>query len=457
LIGTFKITSVQVSAVLCFLGLITSPSFAQERDELHGPRFVANSFFGLVTHGMTRGAMLAAMEDLNIRAARVDFIHAHLEPVPGIYSLEPENQIINHAAVGLAAGVDQLPILHPPPYVLPRSYSNFQDVGDRSNSLAEEYAFALATKFKGKIQNWQIGNEPNMQVWKQRYVDYLKACYRGIKRGDPNNRVVLAGFAGSEDENLEAVYRLGGKGFFDVIASHSYTRPRLPEPGGFLTRIKGLCDVMKKYGDDKPIWVTEVGWNGVEPSMLQYLRTKYPHHRDYSCSEEDQARGLARLYLISATVPRIERVYFMNLFQVARYAEHHWEDADAYIGILGPATGIGHRPKEAYFAYKTVVNMINESNYVQRLDTGPRIWALAFKRTESAMIALWSLDDNVTVTLSDASMIKSVTSMVGTPIQLSPNKLQLSGRPIYVATSPADLASLKTQIAQAQVNVHRHN
>ena len=425
---------------------------SSENDDIHGPRFVPNSFFGTTTHGgLDESVMIAALNDLNIHGARVDFLRGHFEPQPGKYNLSAENNVlIVSADSGPRANVDQLAILHPPQYVVELLGSKQPD--NRNSILAEKYAFAVASRFKGKIRHWQIGNEPNMAVWREHYVAYLKACYRGIKRADPDNKVVLAGFAGIERTHLEAVYLYGGKGYFDIIASHSYTRPKLPEEGGYLQKIKALHDVMAKHGDDKPLWVTEVGWCGVEPSMLTYLQAKYQHHRNYSCTEEDQARGLARLYLISSTVPWIERVYFFHLFQEAQYTDHHWENSDFYIGVIGSAAeAFGQRrPKDAYYALRTVVRMISESRYVERIDLGSRIWALVFQRDQDAIVALWSLDENVTLRLEDASMIKGLTSMVGTPILITDNKLRLSGRPIYVAAQLKDLDLLKGRIIEAQ-------
>jgi hypothetical protein len=193
-----------------------------------------------------------------------------------------------------------------------------------------------------------------------------------------------------------------------------------------------------------------MGWNGVEPSMLEYLRSTFPSHRSYACSEEDQARGLARLYLISATVPWIERVYFFHLAQEAPYTEV-MEPADFYMGLFTPWLEGRPRPKDAYFAVKTVIGMLDGSTFRERLDLGSRVWALVFERNDEALVALWSLDDGVTVELTGASMIQSVTSMVGTPVLVSGNRLRLSGRPVYAKARRADLESLRSAIHEAEV------
>ena len=405
---------------------------------LHGRRFIPNDFFATTTHGNDDGSV-KLLRELNMRGVRIDFPFEVPEPGAAPAELSDRLWMFNSVNVGVKYDLDQLVLLKP---------SRWPTAGDPESSQAvEDAVYRVALKYKGKVKYWEASNEPNMAILKERYVLLLKAIYKGVKRADPANKVVLAGFAGIEDLHLDAVYRYGGKDFFDILASHSYTRPHLPEEGGYLSKIKALHDVMTKYGDDKPMWVTEVGWNGVEASMLPYLRAKYPGHRSYACTEEDQARGLARLYLLSATMPWIERVYFFHLNQEAPYTGI-MENADYYMGLHSPWMG-HNRPKDAFFSVQTVIRMLDQSTFVEQIDLGPRTWALVFERGPNAMIALWSLDDNVTMQLEDASMIKEVVSMVGTPILVADKQLSLSGRPIYVQLDANNLDAAKAQVKRS--------
>ena len=411
---------------------------------LHGERVIPNTFFATTTHVNSEDA-IRFMKDLNMRTVRIDFPYVGLEPSPGQYNFDPELWIIRSADLGLEHGLDQLVVVTTPPPWSQTENGTFPN--DEHAGAFEEFMFQIASKYKGKITHWQAMNEPNMALWKERFIVFLKAFHTGVKRADPANKVVLCGLAGDAPAQLDTIYRLGGKDYFDILASHSYTRPALPEPGGYL-HIQALHDVMTKYGDDKPLWVTEMGWNGVEASMLAYLQDKFQGHRAYACTEEDQARGLARLYLISATIPWIERVYFFHLHQESPYTEV-MEHVDYYMGLFTPWLEGNVRPKDAYFAVKQVINVLNEATFKERLDTVEQVWALAFTRDEEATVALWSLHDGVIMTLQDASMIRDVTSMVGTPVLVDAGRLPLSGRPIYVRTSLSDLPRLKAQIQAA--------
>jgi len=414
---------------------------------LFGSRFIPNNFFATTTHVNNEGD-IKLLGSLDMRTVRVDYAWVGFNPARGQYVFPADMWFIRSFDLGIERGLDQLPVLNVPPdwAVGERgTWPNDQSVAD-----LEEAVFRMASRYKGKITHWEASNEPNMALWRERYVVFLKAFCKGVKRADPNNKVVLAGFAGAEHAQLDAAYRHGAKEYFDILNSHSYTRPHLPEPGGYVEKIQALRDVMRKYGDNKPLWVTEMGFNGVEPSMLQYCRAKYEGHRTYSGTEEDQARGLARLYLISAAIPWIERVYFFQLCQEAAYTDVVVH-CDAYMGLVTPGWMEGQsRPKDAYLAVKTVINMLNQSTYKEKLDLGSRIWALVFGREKDALVALWSLDDNVFMRLKDASAIKSVVSMVGTPVLVADNALALSGRPVYLLVDHDKLEGLKLQIHQAQ-------
>ncbi|HJN14058.1 MAG TPA: hypothetical protein QGH10_01135 [Armatimonadota bacterium] len=456
---------------------------------MQGPRHIPNSFLAIKTHWNTELA-IEALDDLGITAVHVDFNHNELEPTRGEYDFSDENRVIRSADLGARHGLDQTAIVtHPSEWLrVPGSAAMFPN--DDGVEAFEEFMYRVAVRYKGRIRYWQAGGEPHMPTWQGRYVTMLKAFWRGVKRADPDNKVVLAGFSGgnyrhrsAEPEFLDIIYRHGGKDYFDIVASHPYCWPLMPEEGRMLETIGNMRKVMEKNGDAKPLWITEIGWAGVEPSMLGHLQQDF-WHRHRSVSEEDQARALARVYLVAATVPWIERVYTFHLSGIpdAGYAEI-LSNPDFYMALWTPWLGDRVRPKEAYFAVKTVVAMIGESTYAERIDLGPDVWALVFQRDTEAVVALWTTGEDQVLTLGDTSMVTGVTSMVGTPVLISdseipeaelknqdgetivredwsidwdgPNTLSISGRPIYVKTDLGNVDRLKTQIQTAAARPKR--
>ena len=125
-----------------------------------------------------------------------------------------------------------------------------------------------ATRFRGKVRNWEIWNEQNIpSFWPNpnptNYFAALKIAHRTLKEIDPACRVVIGGFAGIRLDFIEELYRLGAKDCFDVMNFHLYADHSALNVAerNFDLQIEDLKRLMAKYGDaDKPFWMTETGW-----------------------------------------------------------------------------------------------------------------------------------------------------------------------------------------------------
>ncbi|WP_413561121.1 cellulase family glycosylhydrolase [Bdellovibrio sp. HCB209] len=144
-----------------------------------------------------------------------------------------------------------------------------------------KFAKAAAARYKGKIDVWELYNEPNQKryqvvkpaVWPDHYTALLKAAYPAIKSVNPNATVLVGGLSPvpttqggyiSAVEYLTRIYQLGGKNYFDAVAFHPYTYPDFPSTktpwNGWQIMENGIRSTMVTYGDSaKKIWVTEIG------------------------------------------------------------------------------------------------------------------------------------------------------------------------------------------------------
>jgi polysaccharide biosynthesis protein PslG len=139
-----------------------------------------------------------------------------------------------------------------------------------------DFARWAAGYWKGRVDAWEIWNEPDQRNWFDAgladYVTLMRAAYPAFKAGDPDAEVVLAGPSSNDDGWMRQVYALGGKGSFDVLATHPYQGigdypPEYREPDGgtyrwWFTHLPAVRQVMIDNGDAaKPIWFTEFGWS----------------------------------------------------------------------------------------------------------------------------------------------------------------------------------------------------
>jgi hypothetical protein len=126
------------------------------------------------------------------------------------------------------------------------------------------YVRTVVMRYQGRIQAYEIWNEPNAKKFWTGNIDQLIALTREaaiiIHCIDPQAVVVsppATGFTGSK-WLLEFLSK-GGSQYVDVIAYHFYLTPKPPE--AMLQLIDAVKQVMIESGvQSKPLWDTETAW-----------------------------------------------------------------------------------------------------------------------------------------------------------------------------------------------------
>lgn len=149
------------------------------------------------------------------------------------------------------------------------------------------FASAVAERYRGRIQHYQIWNEPNIfpewgnqPVDPEAYTDMLCRTYRALKAIDPEIVVISAALSPTvalTPENLnefiflQRMYDAGAADCFDILSAQAYgffsgpTDRRLRSVVINFPRHLYLRDLMVANGDaDKPVWISEAGWNPID-------------------------------------------------------------------------------------------------------------------------------------------------------------------------------------------------
>lgn len=137
-----------------------------------------------------------------------------------------------------------------------------------------QFASAAASHFSGRIDHWEIYNEPNMKgITPANYTSMLKGAYSAIKAVDSGDVVITGGLAAvpqtgnglyGATDYLKGIYANGGEGYFDAVGYHPYTYPYMPSASdswnGWQIMEDGIRGTMVANGDsDLQVWMTEVG------------------------------------------------------------------------------------------------------------------------------------------------------------------------------------------------------
>jgi len=215
------------------------------------------------------------------------------------------------------------------------------------------------------IRAWQIWNEPH--AWwgwdvsrsrKERkyrfpahYVRVLRAAYKAVKQADKGAKVVLAGLTTDSWRYLEQIYRAGGRGSFDVVASQTFTG----KTSNLYKTLRYLRGVMRKYRDQrKGLWITETSW----PAALG--RAKFPRgQRPFATTDAGMARKVKDLFTMARKAARdknvrLGRVYWYEW--ASPYASKNW--IFDYGGLLRIGPGWSFQPMPALAAYRAAARSL---------------------------------------------------------------------------------------------------
>lgn len=258
-----------------------------------------------------------------------------LEPEPGQWDFRPVDRVLTaYRAQGIEVLVS---IVEPPEWARDPS----EDELLRDYAAFEKAMAVLASRYRGQIRAWEIWNEQNLayayggKVAVEPYCRLLEAGYRGVKRGDPSALVLFGGLTptGVNDPAiaiddvayLEQFYALDGgrcTQFFDILGAHANATHNPPDtmwpdnpgpgpgwqdhPSFYFRRVEQLRDVMERYGDTRPVWITEFGWTTANQAP--------GYEYGVNVSEQDQARYLVRAFEIARSEwPWVTGMFVWNL------------------------------------------------------------------------------------------------------------------------------------------------
>ena len=251
-------------------------------------------------------ATIRNFKQLGVGWVRLDFDWSTLEPSRGWYDVAGYDAVVRALR---DAGIQVLGLVsYTPTWARGGKPSKFCPP-ERASDYAR-FAAQLAARYAPMgVHAWEIWNEENTaQFWRPgpsplRYVDLLRHAYSAIHAADPDAMVLIGGLAQARNtptsiaalDFLRLLYRDGAQPFFDALADHPYSSPRLPADESssnnwqrMAATSPSLRSVMSAKGDSsKQIWITEYGapTNG-----------SYPDHQAVVISEERQAQMVAQAY-----------------------------------------------------------------------------------------------------------------------------------------------------------------
>jgi hypothetical protein len=229
----------------------------------------------------------------------------------------------------------------------------------------QNYVETIATKYKGRIKDYEIWNEPNSKGFYSgsipQLVQLAQIAYTTIKRVDPSAIVTSPPVAGDNLNWLEDYLKAGGGKYADVIGHHFYVNPGPPEL--MVPLIEHVRQIMERNGvGHKALWDTETGW-AIQDQEGTVQPATGGGFNGIVLSENQAAGYVARSYILNWAAGA-ERLYW--------YA---WDD-----GVMGLAEKDWKTPKAAGIAYEQVEKWLGGARMTSCGSDAADVWTCAITR-----------------------------------------------------------------------------
>jgi len=309
------------------------------------------------------------------------------------------------------------------------------------------FCASMIKHFHGRVKYWEVLNE---RFAHPQYPELLRIAYEEIKKAD-RTALVFPNLMWHELDVRHDLRRLrdryaetGEHRFFDLISLHMYQAPQGNTPPdlcipSYEESFAGLRKVMRQFGGEKPIWMTEGGftWDSYYSHMAPLPACDVWHQRGWwrhaiAAPDKRGQQALAAAYCARKYV----------IFAYLRCAKFFYFVFN-HLGVLGCYDSLlefDDTPKLPYISHAQSVRMLHGAEPMRKLSLGEKVRGYAFRHADGrTCVALWNVDDRdaeLTVRLPAKEL--EVEDVLGNPIapkaEGAKTILPCGAAPTYVRT-----------------------
>ena len=259
------------------------------------------------------------------------------------------------------------------------------------------YVRAIATRYKGRIHEYEVWNEVNLKSFysgtREQLFTLAKDAYEVIHEVDPTATVLSPSVTGGYDVGWFKHYLdLGGGKYADVIAYHIYTSPKSPEAG--VDVIHQVLAAMHERGVNKPLWNTESGYT-ITSDFAQFT---------------PEGGSLSRILSHEEAVGYVMRAYVLNWASGA--SRLYWYDWDG--ARMGLGDNSGHTKKPSAYGYATIERWMVGAILRSCDSDAEQNWTCVLDRDSQKQFLVWNADKIVTRPLPKGAEVTKMESLSAT-------------------------------------------
>lgn len=289
----------------------------------------------------------------------------------------------------------------------------------------QTYIRTVATRYKGKIHEYEIWNEPTLNPSPTAFfsgtvddmVSLVREARTVLKEVDPTIVVVSppsVGYAGIPW--LEQFFVRGGGRYVDVIGFHFYVMDIMPHqnPELMLSFIRQVQDKTRAAGlGQLPIWNTESGWK-IDGCVPVGRDATLVHHAG-TLSTADAAAYLARAYILAWSAG-VKRFYYYS-----------WDHLS-----MGLIDCDGKTLKPPANAYQQVEKWLLGAQMKSCAPDSAGSWTCELARNGKQQFLLWNQNRRLTYVIPTTWDVHTATDLTGRPTKVSAHKVEIGSYPLLL-------------------------
>jgi hypothetical protein len=321
---------------------------------------------------------------------------SNLEPSPGVWNWSRMDYYVNAA---VAAHEQVLYTLGMPPQwasSAPTDAKSGADAPPASMAQWRAYVRTVATRYRGRIHDWEIWNEVNAAFYTGSAGELVRltaAARQELKAVDPRNVVLSPDFTRAGLPLLSRFLTAGGGRFIDALSVHAYPGMTPEADAPFFAAVR---DIMRRAGVGAvPLWNTE-GATGTPTSS-------------------GAAAGglLARAYLVEW------------LWGVRTFDWYAWD-----LPIGSPLSQPDHlTPTTAGLAYERIGAWLRGARMLGSSRSASGTWTITLERSDGSLVhAVWNTHGPATFTPPRAWAATRTQTLAGST--------RRAGRSVAIGTAP---------------------
>jgi hypothetical protein len=374
-----------------FLLAIAPAGFAQSVPS--GWNLPISGYFGVNIHFKddNLGAEIPALKNAGIGWVRRDLFWSDVEGRPGTYNFAMYDRLIGALR---GAGIHVVMTLD----YNNRNYDNdLSPRSDQGRAAFARFAAAAATHFAGKVDAWEIFNEPNMSFWKPapdagQYVLLANEVTAAIRQAAPGAVILGPALAGPTTAEMAMAQSAQSSVFLDKVlaspAAHQWN-------GITLHPYRGANSPPESTGAQLAMVRQMMKQHGIDPAKIPVIAGEWGYSSwMHGVDEKTQAAFAVREYLFAG----IERMPFTIYYD--------WQDDgtnpmnnEHRFGLLryGPlgAGGGSDAPesKPAYNAVKQLAGLLKGYRLDKVVQNTGSVMVTRYVDGQSVAYAAWSVDN----------------------------------------------------------------